>query len=83
MGGLMDLRHNPFPLIFAQADGATKLACLEFFGLEDSPLARTCLLELIRRQRADGTFPNRLDPERIPEIAQALLEAANAISVNA
>lgn len=29
-------------------------------------------------------FPiNRLDPERIPEIAQALLEAANAISANA
>jgi DNA-binding IclR family transcriptional regulator len=29
-------------------------------------------------------FPtNRLDPERIPEIAQALLEAANAVSANA
>jgi DNA-binding IclR family transcriptional regulator len=29
-------------------------------------------------------FPtNRLDPERIPEIAKALLEAANAVSANA
>jgi IclR family KDG regulon transcriptional repressor len=29
-------------------------------------------------------FPtNRLDPERVPEIAQTLLEAANAVSVNA
>lgn len=39
----------------------TKLACLAFFGLEDSPQARECLLELVRRQPSDGAFPSQLD----------------------
>jgi|GEM_PF-527298 len=59
----MKLKHDPFPLIFAQGDEATKLACLEFFGLKDSPQAQAYLLELIKQQRADGTFPSGLDAE--------------------
>lgn len=58
----MKLKHNPFPLIFTQGDEATKLVCLEFFGLQDSPQAKGWLLELIKQQRSDGTFPSRLDP---------------------
>jgi len=59
----MKLKHNPFPLIFAQGDEATKLACLEFLGLTDSPRAKGCLLDLIKQQRSNGSFPSRLDPE--------------------
>ena len=59
----MKLKYNSFPLIFAQGDEATRLTCLEFFGLEDSPQARECLLSLIKQQRSDGAFPSRLDPE--------------------
>ena len=59
----MNLKHDPFPLIFAQGNEVTKLVCLELFGLADSPLARECLLGLIRQQRSDGGFPNRLDPK--------------------
>jgi hypothetical protein len=59
----MNLRHNPFPLIFTQGDETTKLACLEFFGLKDSPQAKGWLLELIKLQRSNGAFPSRLDPE--------------------
>lgn len=59
----MNLKHNPFPFIFAQGDETTKLACLEFFGLVDSPQARGCLLRLVKQQRADGAFPSPLDPE--------------------
>ena len=57
----MKLKHDPFPLIFTQGDEATKLTCLDFFGLSDSPTARGCLLGLIKQQRFDGTFPSRLD----------------------
>jgi squalene cyclase len=59
----MKLKHNPFPLIFAQGDEATKLACLDFFGLSDSPPAKDWLLQLIKLQRSDGAFPSSLDPE--------------------
>jgi len=58
----MKLKHNPFPLIFTQGDEATKIACLDFFGLSGYPQARECLLELIKQQRSDGAFPSRLDP---------------------
>ena len=58
----MKLKYDPFPLIFRQGDEATQLACLEFFGLGDLPRAKTCLVELIKQQHADGTFPSRLDP---------------------
>ena len=47
----MKLKHNPFPLIFTQGDEATKLACLEFFGLSDSPQAKEWLLELLKCDR--------------------------------
>lgn len=57
----MKLRHDPFPLIFAQGDEATQLTCLTFFDLGDSTRARTCQLALLRRQRADGAFPSRFD----------------------
>jgi hypothetical protein len=59
----MKLKHDPFPLIFARGDEATKLACLEFFGLGDSPQAKADLLELVKQQHADGAFPSGLDPE--------------------
>lgn len=59
----MNLKHNPFPLIFTQGDEATKLVCLDFFGLRDSPQAKGCLLDLIKQQRSNGSFPSRLDPE--------------------
>jgi len=59
----MKLKHDPFPLIFTQGDEATKLTCLDFFGLSDSPQAKGCLLELIKQQRSDGAFPSSLDPE--------------------
>jgi hypothetical protein len=60
--GEMELRHDPFPLIFARGGAATKLVTLQLFGLGDSPQGRGCLLELIRQQRADGAFPSGLDP---------------------
>jgi squalene cyclase len=59
----MKLKYDPFPLIFTQGDEATKLACLDFFGLSDSPPAKECLLKLIKQQRSDGAFPSSLDPE--------------------
>jgi hypothetical protein len=59
----MKLKYNPFPLIFTQGDEATKLACLEFFGLGDSPRANECLLKLIKLQRSNGAFPSHLNPE--------------------
>jgi len=45
----MKPKYNPFPLIFTQGDEATKLACLEFFGLADSPRAKGCLLDLVKQ----------------------------------
>ncbi len=59
----MKLKHDPFPFIFAQGDEATKLTCLDFFGLSDSPTATECLLGLIKQQRSNGAFPSRLDSE--------------------
>jgi hypothetical protein len=58
----VNLKHDPFPLIFSQGDAALQLVCLDLFGLGDSPRAQACLLELIRQQRSDGTFPSQLDP---------------------
>lgn len=44
----MNLKHDPFPLIFTQGrDDATKLVCLEFFDLKDSPQAMGCLVRLM------------------------------------
>jgi len=59
----MNLKHNPFPFVFAQGDEVTRLACLEFFGLRNSPQAKGCLLGLIKQQRSDGAFPSCLNPE--------------------
>ena len=59
----MIMKHDPFPCVFARGDEATKLVCLEFFGLVDSPQARGCLLSLLKQQRADGAFPSRFDSE--------------------
>jgi hypothetical protein len=60
----MRSKYDPFPLIFAQGDETTKLACLSFFGFGDSPQAKEYLLSLIKQQRSDGTFPSHLDPEK-------------------
>jgi len=57
----MKLKYDPFPLVFARGDEATRLACLEFLGQADSPQARKCLLGLSGQQHGDGTFPSRFD----------------------
>jgi len=57
----MRLQYDPFPFVFTHGDKATSLACLTFLGLGDSPRARACLLDLVKRQRADGAFPSRFD----------------------
>jgi len=59
----MNLKYDPFPLIFTRGDDTTRLVCLDFFSLGDSLTAKDCLLELIKQQRSDGAFPSRLDPE--------------------
>jgi hypothetical protein len=59
----MRLRYDPFPLVFAQGSEATKITCLDFFGLTDSLRTRECLLSLIKQQRSDGSFPSGLDSE--------------------
>jgi hypothetical protein len=58
----MKLKHNPFPLIFTRGDEPTRLWCFQSFGLEDSPQARDCLLNLLTRQRSDGAFASAFDP---------------------
>jgi hypothetical protein len=60
----MELRFDPFPLIFTQGDAGTQLACLQFFGLSDSPRALECQLALIKGQRSNGAFPSLLDHGR-------------------
>ena len=57
----MKLKRDPFPFIFERGDAATRLACLELFGLRGSPQAKACALELIVQQRPDGAFPSQLD----------------------
>lgn len=59
----MKLLQNPFPLILSRGDKVARLVCLEFFGRGNSPQAKKCLAEIIRQQRADGSFPSQLDPE--------------------
>jgi hypothetical protein len=59
----MELACDPFPLIFAQGDEPTRLVTLLLFDLEDSSRARRCLLEVIKQQHANGTFPSQLDAE--------------------
>jgi hypothetical protein len=60
----MKLKHNPFPLILARGDEPTKLWCLEFFGLGDSPQAKDGLLKLLTEQCSDGAFVSQLDPPK-------------------
>ncbi len=60
----MELKHDPFPLVFSQGDAMTQCACLAFFGAGDSARARECLLALVKQQRSDGAFPSALDSER-------------------
>lgn len=60
----MKLRYDPFPLIFDQGDAATQLVCLVFFRLGDTFRALRCLLELLRDQHANGTFPSQFDREQ-------------------
>jgi hypothetical protein len=59
----MRLKYDPFPFIFAWGDETTRLVCLDFFGLADSPQGRRCLLTLLKEQRADGAFPSRFSPQ--------------------
>jgi len=60
----MRLKHDPFPLIFDRGEEFTRFATLQLFDWGESPRARSCLLELIKQQRADGAFPSRLDSAR-------------------
>jgi hypothetical protein len=57
----MRLRDDPFPLIFARGDEATRLVILHLFDQAQSPQGRHCLLELMQQQRADGGFASQLD----------------------
>jgi hypothetical protein len=58
----MELKYDPFPLIFTQGDETTQIACLALFGQGDSPRSRACQ-EIIRAgQRPDGAFPSSFDP---------------------
>lgn len=59
----MSLPYNPFPLIFTCRDEPVKLACLKFFGLGDRPKAEKIPSKLIEKQRSDGAFPYRTDPD--------------------
>jgi hypothetical protein len=61
---MMQLKYDPFPLVLAEGDAPTQLAYLTFFGLEDSPRAKDCLVDLIKQQRSDGAFPSQLDPDQ-------------------
>jgi hypothetical protein len=57
----MRMQYDPFPFVFACGDLPAKLACLEFFGLADSPGGRDCVLSLVASQRSDGAFPSNLE----------------------
>lgn len=59
----MNLKYNPFPLIFVFGDAVTKLACLECFNLKGSHQAKECIVNLIKQQQPNGAFPSRLDPQ--------------------
>jgi hypothetical protein len=59
----MMLKRDPFALIFEQGDDATRLACLAFFDLADTPQWNVCLVRLLKQQDADGAFPSQLAPE--------------------
>jgi hypothetical protein len=59
----MRLKYDPFPLVFAQGNEATKITCLDFLGLTDSLRARECLLSLMKQQRSDGGLPSGLASE--------------------
>jgi hypothetical protein len=60
----MNLKRDPLPFVLAQEDEIAMLACLEFFGLEDSAGATYCLARLIKKQCSDGTFPSQFDAEK-------------------
>lgn len=61
---MLSLAYDPFPLVFALGDVRTQLAGLTFFGLSDSPRAKSCRLALLERQRADGAFPSSFSRAR-------------------
>ncbi len=58
----MQLKYDPFPLVFSRGDEPTQLACLALFNLADSPRGRTCRRTIRAGQRPDGAFPSRTDP---------------------
>jgi hypothetical protein len=58
----MMLKRDPFALIFEQGDDATRLVCLSFFDLANTPHGNACLVRLLKQQRVDGAFPGRFDP---------------------
>lgn len=57
----MQLRYDPFPLVFAQGDAMTQYACLELFGQGDSPKTMECLAAFLKQQWPNGAFPSGLD----------------------
>ncbi len=82
----MKLKHSPFPLIFTRGDEPTRLWCLQALGLEDSPQAKDCLLNLLMRQRSDGAFASAFDSSEWgmrETIRNALLLAKLGLSPNA
>lgn len=60
----MRLKYNPFPLVFAFGDASIKLACLEFFGLNNSRYATECVVNIMKQQQPDGTFLSSLNHQQ-------------------
>ena len=63
MSNMARLTYDPFPFVFSRGDEPTRLWCLAFFGLSDSPRGRSGLLKLLKQQRSDGTFASALDDD--------------------
>jgi hypothetical protein len=60
-GETMDFKYDPLPFLFAKGDPYTKLCVLELSSLADTPLGNGLLLELLRTQNKDGSFPSGID----------------------
>lgn len=57
----MRLKYNPFPFIFTFGNAPVKLACLEFFGFNNSRYAKECVINIIKQQQPDGAFLSSLN----------------------
>jgi hypothetical protein len=58
----MEFKHDPVPFIFSKGDAFTKLCLLEMVDLWDTPLGKELLLDILKTQGKDGSFPSGIDP---------------------